>query len=520
MNNLKKQIESIVDVYKSGRIDEAESLARELLKKNPKIAYLYNLIGLILTDKNKIEEALSSYEQGIQADPMFGIIYNNIGLIYFKYKEKNSLNYKKAEEYYKKSISIEKNLPEPHNNLANLYKAKGKFDEAIVSYKKALDINSQFSYAHFNLANTYVTIGKFDEASKHFRESINITPKFFNAHRGLSRIIQYHKNDEHLQQLKEISKDSNIKDVDLFFALGKAYSDTAEYEKSFKFYQKANHLHRSRINFSIEDENEKFDRIKSIYNKNLFKKYKDSGYKKASPIFILGMPRSGTTLVEQILSSHPDVFGADEQEFIPELIKKHFQNKDISLYLDNVVDFQMEQLTTIGKDYISMMDEISKKHPRTTDKLPTNFLSIGLIKLILPNSKIVNCKRNPKDNCLSIYKNHFTSGRVPFAYDIDETVNFYNLYIDLMNYWNQQLPGFIYNIEYENLVQDTRKQISDLLKFTGLKWNDNCIDFYKNKRPIRTASDVQARSKIYDKSIDSWKMYESNLKKYFDKLNS
>ncbi len=233
-----------------------------------------------------------------------------------------------------------------------------------------------------------------------------------------------------------------------------------------------------------------------------------------SPIFILGMPRSGTTLVEQILSNHSEVYGCDELNFIPELIYKNLINIKNNFY-ENPLNFEINKFTKCAKEYILKVSEINNKAKNFTDKLPINFLNIGFIKLILPNAKIVHCMRNPKDNILSIYKNYFTNYNLNFAYDINELVGYYKLYSDLMNHWKNVLPNFIYDIKYENLVTDTKNEVSKLLKFCDLSWQNDCLDFHKNKKPIKTASDVQAREKIYTKSVNSWE----NYKIFFEDFN-
>ena len=232
------------------------------------------------------------------------------------------------------------------------------------------------------------------------------------------------------------------------------------------------------------------------------------------------MPRSCTTLVEQILSSHNKVYGADELEFITDLVKKKFGDKNLSLFFEEIVNFDKNNLKKIGDEYITKIKDISKESERVTDKLPINFLYIGFIKLILPKSKIIHCYRNSKDNCLSIFKNQFSSGKIKFAYEMGEIVDYYNLYNDLMKYWNNLLPNFIFNIKYENLISDTKDEIKNLLSFCDLNWSNDCLNFYNNKRQIKTASDVQARRRIYTSSIDSWRNYEKYLSKYFTKLKN
>ena len=506
MEKLKKHIESIINIYKSGNLSKAEILAEQAIKDNPRVAFLYNLLGLILAEQKKDTQAIKCYEKGISVDPNYGMIYNNIGLLFFK--DKSSDGIKNAEGFYKKAISLDKKIPEPLNNLGNLYEYLNKINEAIECYKKAIEINSRFSYAHHNLGTAYVAIGKFKEAKIHFKESIKLNPDFAVTHRSLSRITKYTLNDDHFTELKKayenLSEHNTGQKIELGYALGKAYEDIKNFKQSFAYYSEANFLQRKKINFSIKNEEKNFYNIKKFYNKELFKKYKNSGFKEYSPIFIIGMPRSSTTLVEQIMSSHSEVYGAEEVEFIPELMEKKFNS--------------FKDLEKIGEDYIIKMKKLSGGLNRTTDKLPINFLNVGFIKLILPKSKIIHCYRNAEDNCLSIYKNQFGGGKISFAYDIDEIVSYYNLYLDLIKYWKKTLPNFIYDIKYENLISNTKKEIKNLLINCELSWSNNCLKFYKNDRPIKTASDTQVRNKIYNTSIQSWKNYEKFLSKHFNKL--
>jgi hypothetical protein len=234
------------------------------------------------------------------------------------------------------------------------------------------------------------------------------------------------------------------------------------------------------------------------------------------------MPRSCTTLVEQILSNHPKVFGGDEQDFVSDLLIENFGKKfdNLKLFFEGVINFDKKDFKKMGEKYLSKMRNISDNSERSTDKMPENFLWIGLIRLILPNSKIIHCYRNPKDNCLSIYKNHFPNGKINYSYELTKIVDYYNLYSGLMNYWNNLLPNFIFNIKYENLISNPEDEIRNLLNVCDLDWNKDCLNFHNNKRIIKTASDVQARNKIYNSSVNSWKNYEKYLKKYFLKLNN
>ena len=544
MEDLKEQVKVAVDAFKSNKIKEAEIITTKLINKNPKIVFLYNLLGLILVQQQKFDKALECYNKGVEVDPTFAMIYNNLGLLFAHHKNDNL----KAENFYKKSISLNQNIPEPFNNLASLYKSRDRYVEAIDCYKKAIDIKPDFVHAFHNLGNLYTTMGRFNEAKKAFMKAIEIDPSYSISHRTLSRLIKYKEDDEHFLKLKKAYNkiNTNIKTSDksnlgfatdpsnserygdinslnkinLAFALGKAYEDIKDFKKSFEFYNEANNLYNRKSNFLLSAQKDSFKKIKGTFHKDLYKKYNNTGSMNSSPIFILGMPRSGTTLIEQILSSHPEVFGGDEQVFIPNLLHKNFGNKDLKLFFENVIPFKKENFKTIGEDYIYRMQEISKNSKRFTDKFPENFFWIGFIKLILPNSKIIHSYRNSRDTCFSLFKNHFPIGRMDYTYDINMIVEYYNLYSDLMNYWNQVLPNFIFNIKYENLIANTENEVRKLLKFTELTWNDKCMNFQDNKRAVKTASDVQARSKIYSTSINSWMNYKEFLDKPFAKLKN
>ena len=525
MQNLKEQIEAAVKVFKSGDFLGAENVARKLITNNPKVVFLYNFLGLVLAAQNKIDEAIKFYENGIKIDPNFAMLYNNLGIIYFNLKSASidsKVNLKKAERLYKKSIELDNKNPEPFTNLGNLYNFLNNYDESIKYHKIAIEANQKSPYPYLNLANVYVAIGNFIAATKYLKEAIKLNNNFIPAHRLLNRIIKYVENDEHLNELLnlyKITNDNSIEDkTNLGFSLGKAFEDIKKYDKSFFYYEAANLCYKKKINFSFEDANSTFKEIKKTFYKELFVKFGDKGFKSAEPIFILGMPRSGTTLIEQIISSHSRVYGADEVEFIPGVIKKYFGDNNINLFLQNIFEFNSSDFKKMGKDYILLMSNLSNNSKRFTDKLPINFLNIGLIKLILPNSKIIHTFRNPKDNVFSIFKNHFTSGKITYAYDLKDIVLYYNLYKDLMKHWNTILPNFILNICYENLIKNTESEIKNLLNFCNLNWEDSCLKFYETKRSIKTASDIQVRSKIYSSSIHSWKNYEKHLNKYYDLL--
>ena len=335
---IKKQIQSAIDVYKSGDLAKAEMLTKKLIAIHPKAPFLYNLLGNIASGQKKIEEAKESYEKSIKVDPNFSMAYSNLGLLYFNQKN----DYKKAENLYKKSITLNTKEPEPHNNLGALYYALEKYE----------DVNFFENQKH--RINVYIAKGNFDDAKKHFKQSIKLNPNDARSHRSLSRLTKYNSiEEEHFKELIKIYKFTNINNsenkLNLAFALGKAYEDIKNFDKSYIYYKEANTLNRKRINFSLKMHSEKLKEIKNTFDSKLFKKYQNFGNVNSSPIFILGMPRSGTTLIEQIISNHPKVYGADEVEFIPKLLEENF-GSDLNKIMN--CEFQEQIKVTLSNIYI------------------------------------------------------------------------------------------------------------------------------------------------------------------------
>ena len=380
MTNLENKIQNILNLYKSKNLFKAESLTKELLDRYPKNVFLYNLLGLIFTEQNKVDDAVKCYKNGIEIDPNYSMIYNNLGSIY-QYQEK----YSEAENYYKKSIKLDNKIPEPHNNLGNLYLFLNKYSDAIKSYSKATEVNPNFAVSYYNLGIVYKTIGDFEKAKKSFNLAIKLNPYFCIAHRNLSELIKYTKDNDHFALMKKLEKDTKINDIqktELSFALGKAYEDIKDFDNSFNYYNKGNNLRRKNITFSINIEQKEFDNIKNVFSKKLFRKHNKSGNLTNAPIFILGMPRSGTTLVEQILSSHPTVYGGGELNFLPDLIDKNLNYKNVNYFFENLPKVDKNVFEKMSDEYIDNLNKLSKNSKKVTDKLPINFKWIGIIKLI------------------------------------------------------------------------------------------------------------------------------------------
>ena len=517
LENIKKEIELVIQLYRSKKLLKAEKACKKLIKQRSNIGFVHNLLGLIIFQQGKFSESIKYFNEGIKAEPKNAIIYNNLGNAY-----KSLEIYDKAEHFYLKSIDLNNGIIEPLNNLGNLYLFMNKSDEAINCFKKAISINPQSFLTYYNLGIAYKNLGDFLKSKNHLNESIKLNPFLSQAHRALSQITKYTLSNEHFVSLKNIYDGSDIPNQqksELAFALGKAYEDIKDYSKSFHYYSIGNKLRRKEFNFNIKKEINEFRNIKKYFNKIFFSHNKIFGDFNSTPIFILGMPRSGTTLVEQIISSHPDVYGGDELNFLPDLVKKYFVNKNNILDLKNLSKTSSTDIKKIANEYMASLKNLSIKSKKITDKMPINFKWIGLIKILFPKSIVIHCVRNSKDICFSIYKNYFANKNLNYAYDLKEIILFHNLYADLMNYWKKVLPRFIYDINYQELTSNPDQQIKKLISASGLEWNGNCLKYYNNKRAIRTASDTQAREKIYKSSVNYWNFYKKFLEKPFYKLN-
>ena len=297
---------------------------------------------------------------------------------------------------------------------------------------------------------------------------------------------------------------SNI--IDLSFALGKVYEDIKDYEKSFFYIAKANKLKKNLLKYDIENDKKLFQKIKNFYQNNTLQKLPLVQNEKKI-IFILGMPRTGTSLVEQIISSHSEVYGGGEILLLSNYFQKFFKQVENKEDIENIFN-------NFKNNYLNFLNKMSNANI-ITDKAPLNFRWVGFIKSIFPNSIIIHCSRDPFENSWSIYKNEFEGGMF-FSNDIKDIVNYYKIYQDLMDFWKKNLKNQIFDLKYEDLINNPEQKIKELIKFCDLNWQQNCLEFYKNKKIIKTVSFNQARKPIYKDSIKG----ASNFKKYLKNLDS
>lgn len=355
-------------------------------------------------------------------------------------------------------------------------------------------------------------LGYFDKAGQCYEKVIALQSDFAPAYLTLAKMRKFSGNEELINTIeREIDRPGSTDQQRMFlsFALAKIYEDISNYSRSFACLVEANRLKRKSFSYAISESENLFASIKKSFAQSPgSERQAESGG--TVPIFILGMPRSGTSLVEQILASHPAVYGAGELNNFQAAMLTTAQTDSLSAALALVTGDPDGKGRELGTRYLASLEFLPGNAQYITDKMPNNFLLIGAIRMSLPEAKIIHCIRKPMDNCLSIYKNYF-AGHLPYAYDLNELGRYYLLYLDLMDFWRQQFPEAIHDIKYENLLQDQEAETQDLLKFCGLPWDEGCLSYHRTQRPVATASAAQVRKPLYRDSVALWKRYRKEL---------
>jgi tetratricopeptide (TPR) repeat protein len=405
--------------------------------------------------------------------------------------------------------------------LGTTLQVQGK--NSLSSLLKATELLSDHADAHNNLAAAFKDMGRLNDAEDSYRRAIQIKPDYFDARYNLTKIGKVKAGDENMAELIAVEKAMqngaaplSIKDaVSVHFALGKCYDDIGDHEKAFPHFLEGGRLKRSTLDYDPDKTAQKFSGIMRNFDVVTINKLRGSGNFSYMPIFVLGMPRSGTTLTEQIIASHPEVHGAGELSDLMAIAQR-----DIAAvtFPDNLRLLDPARLTGWGMEYVAGLQRRAPDMPHVTDKMPGNFLAIGLIHLMLPNAKIIHVNRNPVDTCLSCFTTLFGQGQ-EHTYDLAELGRYYADYTRLMEHWRKVLPaGAFLDVRYEDIVADQEAQSRRLIEYCGLEWNDACLDFHKNKRAVRTASVTQVRQPIYKSSVERWRPYEKFLGPLFDAL--
>ena len=435
-------------------------------------------------------------------------------------------------EQYQKCIDIADRLLENFSqqvDLAYIYNLKGSCYEclqenniALENYNIAIKHNANFVPALLNIANYYSNLGEIDIAKKKYLSLIESNPALADVHRRLSIITKYKdENDPHIQQMQEIfeqHKNDHNKVEELGYALSKGKEDVKNYKDAHHYFSISNSIRDKKTNYNFKFQEEEFSVITKIFE--TIKKQKDSGLiKENNAIFILGMPRSGTTLIEQIISSHPQVQGLEEIDYLSKSMNLCVEHKSLDEFYQKIIENSDNIFDCIHKKYFERINlKKNSNFSHHTDKMPVNYKLIGFIKNAIPNAKIIHCVRDPRDVFVSILKNYFGKLQMSYAYNSKKLTHALNLYVDYMTFWKKLYGDWIYDLKYENLVVNSEQEITKLLQFCNLSFDKSCLDFQNNKKSVSTASTFQVRQPIYKSSSAAWKNYENFLADDFKNL--
>ena len=418
---------------------------------------------------------------------------------------------------------------EPHNikyqiAYANQAVAVGNYKVALKIYEKANKVMPNDAQLQLVHGHALKTIGNVDAAINAYRKSFEAKNDYGDAYWSLANLKTYNfkKSEVKLMQEKEASPTITTTDrIHICFALGKHYEDKKQFKQSFEYYERGNSLQRSQQHYKKEQITDILALQHKYCTQSLFKEKEGMGCKAPDPIFIVGLPRAGSTLVEQILASHSKIDGTLELPNIPALAYRLAGRKTIDEtpdYPENLKTLNEEQLKTFGNNYLDDTRIHREKAPYFIDKMPNNFRHIALIQLILPNAKIIDARRNPMACCFSGFKQLFATGQ-QFSYGLEEIGTYYKDYVKIMDHWNKVLPGKILRVQYEDVVADLEKEVIKILDYCDLPFEKNCINFHQTERNIRTPSSEQVRQPIYKSGLEQWKNYEpwlGPLKKALD----
>ncbi|MCB2183412.1 MAG: sulfotransferase [Desulfobulbaceae bacterium] len=501
---------SIAMAHKTdGRLDEAILFFKKTLQFNPEHAEASNNLGNTLHLQGKTHDALPYYQSACDLVPLAPEVLFNYGSALY---QEGYIN--KSIEILTQATRIDASHFKAFASLGVAYQAQNNLDKAFSCLERAIELNPHYQEAHRFLGLVLKDQGNMDGALHKFRSILRDDPQDAFTRYLLSRYTKYTSEDEaevpFLLSLLDAHDTSNDDAIFLHFSLGKIFDDLKQYEKAFHHYTLANRKKRESLNRISISPGIDLKGIKEVFTPQLFSRYHPVSSSEL-PVFIIGMPRSGTTLVEQICASHSLVHGAGELKMIRgvvEGLKAQYKKKGYPHCLNSLAP---ETLDTIANTYLEELKAGCPKNiSRITDKMPTNFIELGLIRLIFPRTKIIHCLRDPLDTCLSNFFQNFEEGN-ECSFDLVELAYYYRKYREVMQFWQTALPGRIFEIRYENLVENVEEESKRLIDFLGLEWQESCLAFFKTKRMVHTSSDWQVRQPIYNKSVRRWKNYEKFL---------
>ena len=505
-----------------GKIELADEICREFLRSNKQHVEGMRMLAEIALQANILDDAEFILESAVEFEPDHIPAKFDLATVLLK-RQKFGLADK---------IAIELNDSEPANLafktlLASTRMGVGETYQSIDLFEQLVAAGYQLKSSYLLLGHANKTAGNLAAAITSYQNLYGVEPDFGDAFWSLANTKTYKFTDDeiaHMLNYQQRASTSMDDRVHFCFALGKAYEDRQEFASAFEFYERGNQLNKQQVNFNSPDMARRAERQKDVCTSDLFKKHSNVGHPAADPIFIVGLPRAGSTLLEQILASHSQVDGTHELPNILSLARRLRGREspkpgEEPKYPQILDELEPDYFKRFGQQFIEETQIFRQGAPLFIDKMPNNFLHLGLIKLILPNAKVIDARRHPMSCCFSGFKQLFAEGQ-EFTYGLAEIGTYYKSYVELMDHWDAVLPGFVLRVQHEDVVEDLESQVIRMLEFCGLPFEEACLEFYKTKRNVRTPSSEQVRQPIYKSGLDLWKNYEPWLAPLKEALGS
>lgn len=501
----------VMDLIGQGRLLKAEEYCRQFLLKIPHHVEGMRLLADIGMRLGVLDDAEFLLESALRIEPD----NNRIRIDYVQALRKRQ-RFQQALEQTKRLLDSSPKNPQFLSLFAVESMQSGDYEVALGAFDDVLaqlpgDPTTLTSKGH-----AYKTRGEYDSAVNSYRTALASQPQYGEAYYSLANLKVYEFSDDEITSMLAQESDNNLSHIDrayFSFALGKAYEDRNEFDTSFKYYERGNRLKKSQSRYDAKQMSEELLAQRDVCTSELFSDKSGAGHEAADPIFIVGLPRAGSTLLEQILSSHSSVDGTLELPNILSLsqrLRRRGRQSDASKYPDILGELSAEELKAFGEEFISDTRIHRQDAPLFTDKMPNNFRHIGLINLILPNAKIIDARRHPMSCCFSGFKQLFAEGQ-EFSYDLTDIGRYYVDYVALMDHWDKVLPGKVLRVHYEDVVADIDTQVQRVLDHCGLPFEEACINFHQTDRSVRTPSSEQVRQPIYKSGLAQWRHFEERL---------
>ncbi len=536
-------------VYHLGQWDESVREFEAALRIDPRIADVHNNLGVVQRAAGRLEEAVECFRRAVALAPERVEMRNNLGAALHAAGE-----LEEAEEHLLSAAQADPRVANVRFNLSRLYLDQGRTDDALAAAREAIALNPRVADYHLALAaaqraggdlegelNTLRgavavepnhalarsdlgaclnVMGRFEEAEASLRRALEIDPRLAAAHENLARTRRFGESDRrHVERLEGLASQPNVSNADrvhLHFALGKMLDDMGEYERAMQHFVRGNALEHERMTYDAEAGRAFVARSCATFSAELVEEKRPLGSASDLPIFIVGMPRSGTTLVEQILASHPGVYAGGELEFFADAsVRLPERLGGTKPYPECVSALDAATVDSLCSAYLADLRERMGEARRFTDKNPFNFAHLGLIMLAFPNARVIHCRREPMDLALSIYFQHFAR-RHDFAYSFADIAEYHRQYQQLMAHWHAVFPGRILDLRYEDLVADLETTARTMLDYLDLHWDERCLAFHQTQRPVGTASHWQVRQPLYAHAVERWRHYAP----YLDELRA